>query len=36
MAFLKTFPTAERKQVVETLEMARAVLESIAYETAAR
>ena len=34
--FLDQFPTAERKQVLRTLEMAREVLESIAYETAAR
>ncbi len=34
--FLENFPTAERKQVLKTLELASAVLESVAYETAAR
>lgn len=34
--FLENFPTAEREQVLKTLEMARVVLESVAYETAAR
>ncbi len=33
--FLENFPTAERKQVLKTLELARVVLESVAYETAA-
>ena len=32
--FLENFPTAERKQVLKTLEMASVVLESVAYETA--
>ena len=34
--FLENFPTAERKQVLKTLELASAVLESVAYETATR
>ena len=34
--FLDQFPTAEREQVMRTLEMAREALECAAYETAAR
>ena len=34
--FLENFPTAEREQVLKTLEMARDVIESIAYEATAR
>lgn len=34
--FLENFPTAEREQVLKTLELASVVLESVAYETASR
>lgn len=34
--FLENFPTAEREQVLKTLELASMVLESVAYETASR
>ena len=34
--FLENFPTAERKQILKTLELASAVLESVAYENSAR
>lgn len=34
--FLENFPTAEREQVLKTLELASVVLESVAYETVAR
>ena len=34
--FLENFPTAEREQVLKTLQMASVVLESVAYETASR
>ena len=35
-AFLHQFPTTEREQVVKALQAASALLESVAYETAAR
>lgn len=34
--FLDDFPSVSREQAIRTLDMAREVLESIAYETAAR
>ena len=34
--FLDDFPSVSREQAIRTLDMARDVLESIAYETAAR
>ena len=34
--FLENFPTAEREQVLKTLQMASVVLESVAYETTSR
>ena len=34
--FLENFPTAEREQVLKTLELASMALESVAYETASR
>ena len=35
-AFLQQFPTMEREQVIEALQAASALLESVAYETSAR
>ncbi len=34
--FLDDFPSVSREQAIRTLDMAREILESIAYETAAR
>ena len=34
--FLDDFPSVSREQAIKTIDMAREVLESIAYETAAR
>ncbi len=34
--FLDDFPSVSREQAIRTIDMAREVLESIAYETAAR
>ena len=34
--FLDDFPSVSREQAIRTIDMARKVLESIAYETAAR
>ena len=34
--FLENFPTAEREQILKTLELASMALESVAYETASR
>ena len=35
-AFLDDFPGVSREQAIKTIDMAREVLDSIAYETAAR
>ena len=34
--FLDDFPSVSREQAIKTIDMAREVLENIAYETAAR